>query len=477
MALTKAIDLQVGVKPIFPAMVHRSAYEGPCRVGTEDTLAPAADVARGQTRYAAFTEGLSNRLGSQAEVLEPVYFSFEDDWLVDGSQYDSIERDLDRTDCFLVAAGTALSQFVATQIGIRYKKPTVMVGGESDPNLPMGCDAVSHLRSLGLEGHVLLDDDELREMISLMQVRKALAHTRILRVTEHTFDQVNGNYDSLQAFEERLGVTSTDLSIAAFVEEMDRVASSSEEMASLACETDGLIAQAAKTHMSRESVLQSMVFYRATRNLLARLNCNAFAINCFEICPDGRIANQRKAVPCLTHTLLKDAGIPSACEGDINVLLAIAAITYLTHQSSHMGNLYMVNREKNILGVLHDVPGRFMRGYDQPALPFEIRNFTLGGWGATVRYDFARDKGQAVTVARFDPTASRLMATRGTLIGCMGFDRPSCSLEALIQVDDVAAFFRQAANFGNHSVVVYGDQVQRLTALGQLVGFEVVSGC
>ena len=124
--------------------------------------------------------------------------------------------------------------------------------------------------------------------------------------------------------------------------------------------------------------------------------------------------------------------------------------------------------------VLHDVPGIKMKGLTQPGLPYEIRNFTNGGWGAAIRYDFSQDKGEKVTIARFNPSGSKILVTKGEIIGCEGFNSIGCNLRAFVKVPDVAGFFHEAANFGNHSAMVYGDYIQELRELGDLMRFEVV---
>jgi len=57
-----------------------------------------------------------------------------------------------------------------------------------------------------------------------------------------------------------------------------------------------------------------------------------------------------------------------------------------------------------------------MKGLENPALPYEIKNLTVGGWGATIRYDFSRDKGETVTLARLNPTATKPLVTKGEIV-------------------------------------------------------------
>jgi hypothetical protein len=158
----------------------------------------------------------------------------------------------------------------------------------------------------------------------------------------------------------------------------------------------------------------------------------------------------------------------------MNLLITVMSFVYLARRSVHMGNLFIKDRENNVLEILHDVPGLKMQGFDQPDLPFELRNFTYSGWGATVRYDFARDKSQPVTIGRFDPKGERLLITRGEIVGGAGVDQISCTLSAYVQVKDIDDFFHKAADFGNHSVMLYGDYSGQLRRLGEIIPFEVV---
>jgi L-fucose isomerase-like protein len=119
----------------------------------------------------------------------------------------------------------------------------------------------------------------------------------------------------------------TCISARDIIDEMDNLPDNSpEESQEL---TDKLIKNAEKVHMSREDVLQSVKFYTAVKNVMNKHESNGFAIPCFEICAK-RIMEERKVIFCLTHTLLKDEGFPSACEGDISALMAMVLLMQLS---------------------------------------------------------------------------------------------------------------------------------------------------
>jgi len=460
----KPVDLKVGVKPVFVQLVHSGPYEGPCRVGRREDLEPEAERARGEEEFRRFGEELRENLSPEARLLEPVKIEWRDDWVVPEEEFGKLEADLEDVDLFVISGG--LSQYPAVAVAHRYKKPVAMVGAV------VNMDVAACLRARGLEGYAPLDLQELNQLISLLRVRKAVSRTKVLFATEGDVVPV-GVVSTIWDFEDlrvRFGVEHISVPVRTLLGRMDRLSQDEEREAQEL--TDELIKNADQVHMAREELLRSVRFYVAVKRAMEELECNAFVIPCFEVCA-SRLAEERRVTFCLAHSLLKDEGYPSACEGDMNVLMAMALLMYISKKSAYMGNSYIVDRKENILGVNHDVPGLRMKGLGGPALPYEIRNFTFGGWGATIRYDFSKDVGEPVTLARFNPTATRLLVARGEICGGVGFDRIGCSLGVQVKVGDVAELLHREADFGHHLAVVYGDYTQELKEVGKVMKFDV----
>lgn len=57
-----------------------------------------------------------------------------------------------------------------------------------------------------------------------------------------------------------------------------------------------------------------------------------------------------------------------------------------------------------------------MKGYDQPDLPTEFVSFTMNSWGTTMRYDFARDNGESLTLINLSPDMKKIMVSKATLM-------------------------------------------------------------
>jgi hypothetical protein len=458
--IKKAIDIRVRVKPVMGTLIHSSSNEGPCRVGSRELLSPENEKIRGKGSFKQFCESVKVELSEQAEILSPVNIIYGDDFIISEGEFRKIEADAEDVDLYFVAGAGHLN-FVCVEIGERYRKPVAILGDSF---------CAANLRAEGLEGYGLLNYSDLNRLISFLQVRKSIKNTRLLRVLDREITPGVVNTETgLKHIKENFGMTCLNASIKELAEEIDRVKGKESEKI-----TDHLTKNAEKVHMKREYVVRSVNFYLGVKNLMKKYGCNAFTTDCFEICPDGRLASKIKAVPCLAHSLLKDEGIPSSCEGDIGALLTMAVLMYMSGKSIYMGNLGLSSTE-NVMRFGHNVPGLKMKGFDKLNLPYIIRNFTAGGWGATIHYDFSLDKGQEVTLARFNPLANRVLAIKGEIVGCEGFDKVGCALIALIKVKDSKEVFYRSCDFGRHFTMVYGDVLSQLKELADLMRFEVVT--
>jgi len=466
--MNEALNLKVRVKPVLPLLVHSGVYEGPCRVGDEKSLNPEFERSRAEEELKKFYKTLKSKLTKEGELLDPTIIEWGEDWVIPEGELEKLDSASNEVDLFLIAR-SGLTQYPSIEIARRYRKPVAMLGQVAS------VDISAYLRARGMEGYAFIDFDELNRFISLLRVRKSLHQTRILIVSDGSILPVGvvSSVWNMEDVKSRFGIDYKCIPSNEVFEEMDKVLESESEQKKAEEITDRLIKKANRIHMEKKHILQSVNFYLAVKNLMGRYGCNSFVIPCFELCVK-RIPAERKVTFCLAHSLLKDEGFPSACEGDINALLAMMLLMYLSRKSAFMGNSYMLDEKENIIAVHHDVPGLKMKGLEKPDLPYEIRNFTVGGWGATIRYDFSRDKGETVTLARFNPTATKMLVTKGEIVGCSGFDMVGCSLRAEIRVPDAVRLFHMEMNFGHHLAMVYGDYTEDLRDLGKIVGFEVI---
>jgi L-fucose isomerase-like protein len=218
-----------------------------------------------------------------------------------------------------------------------------------------------------------------------------------------------------------------------------------------------------------------MEFYNTIIRLMKKYDCNAFTIECFEFCA-SRLPQKWEITPCLIHTMFKDLGIPSACEGDLGGLLSMHLLMALSRKSSHMGNMFY--RDAGEMEINHSAPGIKMNGYQKDPLPYQLGRFVESGWGTKAVVDFMKNGEKTVTVARMNPTADGLLVLRGKLVGSKGSneDLRGCSVSAFIVGKDSGTadlFMRRQADYGNHLVWVYGDYTDQLARLGALMNIDV----
>jgi hypothetical protein len=168
-------------------------------------------------------------------------------------------------------------------------------------------------------------------------------------------------------------------------------------------------------------------------------------------------------------------GIASSCEGDFGILLALRLLMSVSNKSCHQGN--SDPRPGGTFRINHSAPSMKMNGLDKPDLPYQLGRFVEQGWGTKVVVDFMKNEEKTVTVARVDPTATKLLVLKGTLVESSGWgqDLIGCSVEAVIKPppDKAHEFLRRRMIYGNHLQWVYGDYARELKVLGEMLGLTV----
>ena len=458
------IDVRVGVKPVFSSLVHSGAWEGPCRVGDLASLTPEAERNGAKEAFGQLKEYVQKNLTAEAQVLEPVMIELGDDLTIRQKEFRKLEADLPEVDLYLVS-GAGCCQYAGAKIGERYKKPVAMVG----PGVST-VDLAAYLRSRGLEGFAPLDFDELNQLVSLLRVRKTFQQMKLLVVADEEIITIGvvSSIWNLEDLKARLGMDSKRISFRTLSDEIDRVLQSETEQGKTARIVGKLVSNAQELRIDKDYVTNDVNFYLAIKNLMAKYECNAVTVPCFELC-NSQLPAQWQAVPCLTHSLLKDQGYPSSCEGDISVLLGMALLMAISKKSSFMGN---PGFHENMIRLTHSVPGLKMNGFDSPDLPYHLASFTWAGCGTKLQIDLAANEEKEVTLARFNPLATKVLIAKGKTVSCE-FHENACSPSVYIEVADARELLHKQVDYGHHLAMVYGDYTSEAAKLAELLGIQV----
>lgn len=476
-----AMDVKVNLKPVFSNLVHTDWWEGPCRVGIEEEGTPEYERRAGKEQYQIWYDELKANLDlTRCNLMEPAYIEFDESFTVSDTEFDKLLPQNHEVDLYLITYRVP---------GIeRLGKPISMI------NLgPTPIDLVGYYTDIGLEAYMAHDYIEYNQLLTYLQVRKAVANTKILILSnaEQTPASVNTSCCDLVSLFTRYGIRHNRIDFRQVFKYFEETPADD----AIHAEAKALLNNAEKANVTEDFLCNDLRYFHAVRNMMERYDCNAFTTPCKELCA-SRLPQKYKCVPCMTHSLNKDDRIPSACEEDLAVWMAMTMMMYLTRQSVFMGNPVLVlagsktleqlgmpklltqpnqTFDHDVLEIHHAVPARKMRGYDQQPQKYELAPFTTQGWGTHYQIDMANKDGQVVTFGRFNRRGTKMMVAVGHTISCE-FRPVYCSPAVYYEVEGGAREFRQAlanGGYGHHQAVVYGNHVKELQALGKIMGFEV----
>lgn len=462
--IPRPLDLEANVKPLFGTRIPKELHEGPCRPNDPSGWNRDAEKEKAKHAFHSWKSATESQLAPFTSILEPEYVEYTGDHLIDESTWNRILTQDSEVDVYLI------NNYRIPGLGYRTQKPIIMVG-----NACSTLDVAAGLGSQGKEVYGALDMEQAMDYIRAVKVRKALKATKMLVISDgewdYEYNTVRSNLDR-EIMRKNFGFDVLYLPITTMMEEFEQLKQGKVYRKEADRITSQLIKGAEKNTMAEEAVKDSVFYYLTVKKLMQDHKCNAFSATCQEFCV-SRLAMKHKVTPCLTHSMLKDEGYAAGCEADLNVTFSIAMQIYLAERAPYMGNTLIHDREKNLVSIHHDVPARKMMGYDQADLPYTMVSFTERNWGATLRYDFSRDRGMPVTFCRMTPKLDKMVVVRGEMQDVDGLDQWGCQLKAIIQVSDAMDYFQAARQTGHHYSMVYGDYLRQMRTTAEVLGMEM----
>ena len=452
----RAMDVKLVVRPIMGWLTHSHFWEGPCRAGRAEDMTPEAESRAADSAFAAAKKLLEDAT-DEIEFLEPIDARYDEKFVVGEDVFAQIERDMDRVDFFLCM------NWRVPKLE-RYRKPVVILQNGNE-----GIDFAAYCRSIGVEAHVCMDVRDLNELAHALWVRKAVASTRALVLTaggQPTFG-IQSLIRDPEILRRKYGFEVVKLPFTAIFPYMDAV--TDEEARPIA---DQLVHGAKDVKVNTDWFINDIKYYLAAKKMMDVYQCNAFSTSCHELCT-SEIPQNRKFTPCVCHSLLKGEGIPSACEEDLNALMAMLIMQYAANRPAFMGNPSFEAEE--LLCIHHAVPALCMNGYGTQPLDYSLWAFTGQGFGGKLQIDFAQNRSDCVTLGRFNPAGDTMCVKVGKVLRSR-FAETYCSPYYYIQLDDAREFMHNLAGFGHHQVLIFGDYMKQIKRIARLMGFQVLEG-
>ena len=505
--IAKNIDVKLNVRPIYIGLVHEYAYEGPCRFGEGDALEKEYDQMVSRETYEIFKQDVFSHVPAGINMMDPIYLEATDEWVNSEKIYETLSAEIDKIDLFVFNFQIARG-FIYVEFAQRFHKPVAMI--------PHSCceetlnTAALHAR--GHEAYAFYSWADYEGYLRALRTRKALQNTRVLVASRFSSVKSYGGTDNFVNLEEitnRLGVKFRNISVHELLDQLHEVDPYSnptipgrkgqninaEDTALAEKLADEFIANADEVRMDRAAIIDTFKAYVLVQKLMDHYECNAFTAPCPDLCSTRRFSEEKFTL-CMTHSLNDENGISSACEYDINCVIGKVIMTNLSGKAPYMGNTNAIVFDKeghmipfhkfndntiediadktNLYMTFHSTPNRNLKGLKAEKERYRLAPFAYSGFGATIRYDFAQDIGQVITMIRISPDATKIFIAKGTIAGGAGYEMKNCDQGVFFNVADKVDFYHKQQYFGNHTVLAYGDYVEELKMLAEALGIEAV---
>lgn len=518
MAIKKLEEIRLNVQPVSIEFVHEYVFEGPCRFGKGDALTKPFDEMVNEEKFQDWYTQLKAHMHEDVvNLLPPIRIHGTEDWYIKDEEVRKIITD--------ATPGVEVDLYFSVELGrvflLNYEvarltdKPWAMVQA-----CCYTANSCAQHRARGIEYIPFETWEAAEDYMVVLRAKKALKNTRILCAIRNNSSVSVSSSDSIidpdKTMDEVFGARQRTISAHELLDQTsygDPMGNhctpgrkglnfTEEDAKEIERQTRELIDNAQEVRMNEEAVKKSVEMRYAIHKFMEANDCNCYAAPCGDICSTRRM-NEQQVTMCLNHALNNEEGIPSACEYDLAALISMVMLQSIGRRPSYMGNTYAIPRQKdgkhipfpkmpffdkeetarqlaklenvdNLVLTFHSVPNRRWTSYDAPVRPYAIGPFTHSGWGATIRYDFAADEGQVVTMCRVDPTCKKILIAKGTIVGGLGYGSVNCSEGVFFEVKDVHTFWKYQMDCGNHVPLIYGDFEDQLVQLAESLGLEVL---
>jgi hypothetical protein len=186
-----------------------------------------------------------------------------------------------------------------------------------------------------------------------------------------------------------------------------------------------------------------------------------------------------RGFPCLGFARLRDRGVPAACEGDMDSLLTMLLFQYAIDRAGFQGNATF-DTARNALWTAHCTAPLKMDGPDGEEAPYLLRGHSeVHGSGCVPEVQYR--VGQVITRTKL-VNLDTILASTGEIIEVPERAVHGCRTQIVTEVRDAA---KMASNWSSaletedamtllHRVVFYGDHMENVRHLANLMGLEVV---
>jgi len=344
---------------------------------------------------------------------------------------------------------------IATNLG----KPTMILANPFNNSLASSQEAYAALREQGLAVKLFyspLDSSIPPNAKAFVQVCKAIQKLKDCRL-----GQVGGPSPWIltskdgDLIKRRIGPELIRLEVAELLDLVKKV--DSDRAKGLAEELKNKFGGVLEP--SEEDLVNAAKVYLAMRKLASKYDLSAVTIRCFDLI-------EHDLTGCIGMSMCNDLGLVAGCEADLDAVLTMMIVSFLTDEPCWMANVVRVDEDANTVTLAHcTIATKMLADVKKSVLRSHFESGRCVGIQGPL-------KDVEVTIARLGGRElEKMMIADGKIVRSDMRDPDLCRTQVEIRLNGNVEDFLENS-LGNHQILAYGNLATILTDFCQFKGIE-----
>lgn len=213
-----------------------------------------------------------------------------------------------------------------------------------------------------------------------------------------------------------------------------------------------------------EEIVDAARMYLGLKQIMKQEKANAITIDCLGMVYGDKIP----AYPCLAFVQLNNDGYVGACESDMQATLTMLIVGFLADRPGFISDP-VLDTEAGLIYHAHCLSPTRMAGFDRSAETCIIRSHSEDRSGVSLEVKFS--PGNTITACKY-VSPDRMLVSTGKIVGNKNIHL-ACRSKMITRVEGVRKMLN-GYNGGLHRIIFYGDHIQDLKDLGNLLDFQAI---
>ncbi|MEM7821214.1 MAG: hypothetical protein QXX38_00125 [Candidatus Aenigmatarchaeota archaeon] len=251
----------------------------------------------------------------------------------------------------------------------------------------------------------------------------------------------------------RLGPSLIQLKIRDFLKEIEKV----NEI-----EANNLLKRLrlGKIKVSKKELIKAIKVYLALKGLASKYKLSAVSIKCFDIM-------NYNYTPCLGVSLCNDDNLIAGCEADLQSILTMIIVSFVSNQQCWMANPSRISFEKNTILIAHCTIATKMIS---DSSKIELITHMESGSGVAIRGPL---KNKEITLVRLGGNLEKMLIATGKIVKSNMKEENVCRTQAEVKLKGKIERWIENS-LGNHQVLVYGNIEKKLIDFCRFKNIEAI---